>query len=174
MEQDGFSFAAKVSAARTEQAVRATIQHYGQTEEAFSECHLWGFFLSPGPLPFVCPRSDNHCKPHKENSKKRSFGDLRRVGGPPAGGAGSADRVLCKETIADIILFACGLWERSHSGEGQRGDLSRETMQRQFIRRKSASTGSDGVCLSLIDCRPLRKTDGGTVTAKRRLNGWNG
>lgn len=55
MEQDGFSFAASVSAARTGGAVTATIQHHGQTEEAFSERHLWGFFLSPGPFAVCLP-----------------------------------------------------------------------------------------------------------------------
>lgn len=57
---------------------------------------------------------------------------------------------------------------------GSKGESRRGTMQRQFIRQKSASAGSDWVFLSLIDCRPLRKTDDGTVTEKRHLNGWNG
>lgn len=35
----------------------------------------------------------------------------------------SADRVFREGAIADIILFACGLWERSQSGGGQRGRL---------------------------------------------------
>lgn len=90
------SFAANVSAARTEQAVRVTL--YRQTEEALSECHLRGFTsifsLSPWPSLFVCPHSDNLCNTHKENSKKYSFGDLRGVGSPPAGGGGSALDVL--------------------------------------------------------------------------------
>lgn len=84
-----------------EQAVRATIQHYRQTEEALSECHLRGFTsifsLSPGPSLFFCLHSDNLCNTHKGNSKKRSFGDLRGVGCPPAGGGGSALPVLLIE-----------------------------------------------------------------------------
>lgn len=83
------------------QAVRATIQHYRQTEEALSVCHLRGFTsissLSPGPLLFVCLHSDNLCNTHKENSKKRSFGDLHGVGSPPAGGGGSEFAILLIE-----------------------------------------------------------------------------
>lgn len=128
MEQDGFSFVASVSAARTGGAVSATIQHYGQTEEAFRNVTSGASFYRRGPSPFVCPRSDNHCNPHKGNSKKRSFGDLHGVGGPPArrgGGVwgGSADRVFREGAIADIILFACGLWERSQSGGVKGGGL---------------------------------------------------
>lgn len=97
MEQDGCRLQ-QMSLQRTEQAVRVTLQHYRQTEEALSECHLRGFTsifsLSPWPSLFVCLHSDNLCNTHIENSKKYSFGDLRGVGSPPAGGGGSALDVL--------------------------------------------------------------------------------
>lgn len=66
------------------------------------------------------------------------------------------------------------LWFVRIVGRGVKGGVVEENNARQFIHQKSASAGSDGVFLSLIDCRPLRKTDGGTVTEKRHLNGWNG
>lgn len=64
-----------------------------------------GSFYRRGPSPFVCPRSDNHCSPHKGNSKKRSFGDLYGVGGPPAGGGGGG-------WGAEDLLIECSMKEQ--------------------------------------------------------------
>lgn len=136
MEQDRSHLQQNVSAAKTEEAVRATIQHYRQTEEALSECHLRGFIsifsLSPWPSLFVCPHSDNLCNAHKENSKEtlvwrpawgwKSSSRRWRVCARP-----SADGVFSEETIADIILFACGLSERSQSAGVKGGEQCKDS-----------------------------------------------
>lgn len=114
----------------TEQAVRATIRHHRQTEEALSECHLRGFTpifsLSLGPWLFVCPHSDNLCNPHKENSKKCSFGDLRGVGSPPARGGGSALAVLLiessvKKQLLTLFFLPVVCWSGYSLGAGGLG-----------------------------------------------------
>lgn len=116
----------------------------------------------------------------KKISRKCSFGDPSGVGCPLAGGGGSALVLLieCPAQKQLLTLFFLPVVCRSVPSLGGRAvskeELRRGTMQRQFIRLKSASAGSEGVFLCLINCRLLRNTDRRTVSERRHLNGWNG